>query len=977
MFQSVSSPSSVDSASTSSNLQSTNQSTNQNDNIDNDNDNDNIFTLSQYVSNSNTSPGHSNNSNNNTSNDSQSNIEHDHDHDNNDNDNDEIFTEAAVLHMIDLHNNEESTKTISNTTTTTTTSTKKTNKKKSITPTSSASSPSTSSSSTSSSSSTVKPINVVHYSPTNKPKRLGRPRNKINLKINEISSNNNLDNSIISKFRFDNKPLIGPGSRGGKNLIKREPRGIINKRNLRGIKSEDIDKNEDIKSEDIDQSDIKSDEENQDIDHEDNDIDHEVTEDNDIDHEDKDTKSIKPQKKDEKKKNKQQSSLLNFFTSTKNNKISQDEIDKINKDNNDNDNENKSKIKKSTSPKSKSTSSSKATPSSKSTSSKSKPTKSKINKSHTNLSKITSTSRTTVLNNRHKITRQLPGPVLPLYYDQYDDNLINDPENISLKNEKLALGFPIKQKSYINHIIYIISFLNTFKEIISIGDIGPQDIEIGLGFISDNEENLEGENNYVSPTMESLFLKLLTLILNRKNPIQATGQIKSISELKSMIKFLGLPKEWKITNDSIMKPEIIKINEDDLNYDLNLSSSSSSNVITTEFINYKSVPHNTVKNPFNDKTQNFENLGLRGIKTPMDKLIMIKCLIQWSLISSNLIKNFISNSMANQDIMGEKETYYASRSILKGFKQTQDLKRDIELKLSKRKNGGGTGGANDDLKYVDPTSNPLIHSMKLRFNELIIGDVGFNIGRFYLVRMSNELNGGLNSINEMKLNWLNKFKNQSTTINLPSKFKLYVYDIHSMLTDSLSDYGIEFDENGTEISKDDEKHENNYWYEIASNTIELVDFINHLRNRLGIDNDKTNSKSTSTSKSNTDNNQISKNSIIYKPLLNLFNYLSSIIDLLIKQEEDSKLLNSNSRGSRKRNNNINYSDFDNSKKIIKLSDDFIDDDDDFDDNTSNNVKKLKIVVDDDDDEAYIEFDEDDDDEILNQNDNDDDDDYSD
>ena len=88
------------------------------------------------------------------------------------------------------------------------------------------------------------------------------------------------------------------------------------------------------------------------------------------------------------------------------------------------------------------------------------------------------TSRTTVLNNKNKITRQLPGPLVGLYYDLYDENLVD--KYFDAKHEKIALGYPVTRAPYANDIVFIISFLSKFKAIIPTDNIGPQNFEYGL-----------------------------------------------------------------------------------------------------------------------------------------------------------------------------------------------------------------------------------------------------------------------------------------------------------------------------------------------------------------------------------------------------------------------------------------------------------------------------------------------------------------
>lgn len=681
---------------------------------------------------------------------------------------------------------------------------------------------------------TKKNIKVVQYTPDEKLRRLGRPRVTVSGPVaNEDSSSENLERATYSKFRFDELPVDGPGSRGG-TTPRREPKGKVTGTHKQRQQQQSISK--------FFQSDKPKTEKPE-----------------------RECKSLNTPENEETKKEPLSESEKPVSTP---------------------------KSKTPTSPKRKAKS---TPPPAKKTKTRAKP--------RSLSSKVTQTSRTTVINNRHKITRQLPGPLLPLHYDIYDDNTLEANENQASSNEKICLGFPVRKNSYAGDIVYVIAFLNKFRDILYIYNIGPQDIEEGLSLGQEDDNN-----SYVSPLMEVLYCNLLTLILNRKKPIQPTSLVNAISELKSMLPTLGLPKQWR--QDQIVVA--VKVSPKDFEEPVDPNNSQ---VLQSEI--YKnSTPPPSSRNPF--LSPDFEKNGLKGIKDPIDRLIMIRCFIQWSFLVSNTVKNYITQSTQAQEILGDKDTYYGPRSILKGFKNTDDVRKEAELRISKRKSSTTNP---EDTKYVDPTSDPLQHSMRLRLDELVVGDVGFHIGRFYLVRMADDTNGGLSSIDRMKYIWSNK---SSEIAILPSQFKLYVLDVHSMLTDSLADYGVEFDSKGNEVEQPVKGVE--HWYEVASTTNELEQFVIFLEQRLGMDGQEQNE------------NEISKTSMIYRPLLNLRNYLSSMLSLLYKQEE-ARLDSGKSRSSRRKD--INYSDVDASRRILSATNDEEEDMDPFVD----------------DDDAYEEFDE--------------------
>lgn len=684
------------------------------------------------------------------------------------------------------------------------------------------------------------PVKVVPYNPTEKTKRLGRPRKHINREMAppEDSASENLDKAVMSKFRLDFLPVEGPGSRGGKTGPRRDPKGrvtgnSVRKRKQQGTLSFPSAENK---------------------------------EDNDSKETDSSVESV-PQKEKKKapSKTKQKSQKISpvdgssetagsegLSPATKKRKTVPDVFSKLN-----------------------------LVPDSKKPPSTTKKESASIIQAKTRLSGPKSvklqTTRTTVINNRNKITRQLPGPLVGLYYDAYDGFLIDSKANKLAATEKVALGFPVLRVPWAQDIIYIISYLTKFHSVLEIEDVGPQDIENGLGlripasssderFVAREPSEVSEENDafQISPLMEKLFCRLLTLVLNRKKDVLPNGQVKAIAELKSLALFLGLPKEWR--DDS----NILSKRHTDLEVDVTPVDASKPEILLTELAEYH-LP-GAAENPFDDPE--FEASGLVGISKPIDRLIMLRALAQWSLTTSNAIKALITQSIQSQDISGDKETMYAARAVLKGFKNTEELKKETEQRIAKRtavRASNGTQAADLDmiLKYIDPTSDPLAHSMRLRLDEFVIGDIGFNVGRFFFTRMVDSSTGGFDSMDKMRTKWN---RTSSVILAVPSHFKLYVQDVRQMLADSFSEYGVEFDENGDEVENTSTPSPPTYWYEVASNVQEMTDLVEFLSARLGLN------------KSGTEN-VISKSSAIYKPTLHLYQYTSGILPLLAKQED--------------------------------------------------------------------------------------------
>ncbi|RCK54504.1 ISWI one complex protein 3 [Candida viswanathii] len=728
--------------------------------------------------------------------------------------------------------------------------------------------PSAASSTSTTNSSNVK---LVSYDPDAKPPRLGRPRRNLTNTLDppESSSSKNYNEAIMSKFRLDSQPVEGPGSRGGKGGRK-SPRGRITSTSIRKKTQSTLNfkpKNGDGVSLGL------SDKNGKDV--------HSVEG-------SKTPKSVSQSPDTTARSTPPKSPKLILKLSAK--KAERNVPVKI-------------------APAPSTSIKRTRTPVLASGNKRAKPAK--------------QASRTTVLNGKNKITRQLPGPLVALDYDLYDDSLVD--QYFDSKHEKIGLGYPVAKAPYASDIVFIISFLIKFKDVIPVDFIGPGTIEYGLSLpILDDtfdeapakytqrkprKDDEEYDPQFISPEMHSLFLKLLGLVLNRKK--QVTSHTKAIQELKTQSVSLGLPTEWKTLKPApeSVDDEVPQSPVDPTHPDILLDKLPQNHTWLITF------------NPF--YTTEFETKGLAGLENPIDRLVMLRTLVHWALANSDIIKKELTLNVQQQDIPGDKETYYAARSVLFGFKNAQDTKIAAEAKMAKRK-------SEEEVRYVDPTSDPKAHTLNLRLNEQIAGDIGFGIGRFYLCRMSDEFNGGLSSIKKMNSVW-----NGPAGLNgpLPSNFRLYIQDVHQMLVESLSVAGVEFDENGQEVKSpykatDEQEH----WYEVASNGAELREFTEFLAARLGI---------TEGAKS-----LIPMASVIHKPVLQLYEYLSGILPLIEKQEE----LLETRRSTRKRP--IDYSD----RRAAARYNDVVDAEDYVDENGNDdeNYVEMDGVEEDDDDEEYLD-----------------------
>lgn len=482
--------------------------------------------------------------------------------------------------------------------------------------------------------------------------------------------------------------------------------------------------------------------------------------------------------------------------------------------------------------------------------------------------------------------KALPSPLIPI--SSMEDFLVQHDKSRLKSTNKLALGYPIQKAPYANDIMYLVSFLSKFKEIIPIKNLGPKSFEEGLSLPALREQAetprfklketpfqnaSDYDVNYVSPEMEELLKRLLTLVLNRKKDVVSASS--AIQELKPQSSKLGLPKEWKLYSPAEREAYDAGEPVDPTHPD----------ILITEFPRESDFV--ITFNPF--YTNEFESKGLRGLSNPLDRLLILKTLAQWSLSTSDSIKNYINQNVQNQELPGDKDTYYASRALLYGFDNCRQAKTKADARLSKMKS------TEDDLKYVDPTSDPTAHSMNLRLVDHLVGDLGFYAGRFYLCRMADGENGGLSSVNKMSA----ILKGQDVGLGTvpPSDFKLYVQDTYLIFIGSAKADGVEFDEDGNEVENvsyrnfDDSEH----WYEVASTAEELKAFIDYLEVQLQ------------------DTEKYARTSDLYYSVLRLREYLSELYPLIEKQE----VLQTTSRQKRKRT--IDYSD---SRAAAKYNDTF-------------------------------------------------------
>lgn len=477
----------------------------------------------------------------------------------------------------------------------------------------------------------------------------------------------------------------------------------------------------------------------------------------------------------------------------------------------------------------------------------------------------------------NKLCRQLPGPVTGIHYDLYDDNFINKPlvtgEGLDAVTKQIAGGFTVTPAKYAADIVYILEFLNKFRDIIGIDGLSPQLFEKGLGLTSRPSRQLKFTALFVSPDMQLVFLKLLALVLNRKKEV--VSQALAIMELRPQSVTLGLAKEWKRTVVVKVDHEGKLVEVDDNGFTQPLALNDLVDESRADLAPLQSpnlYRHYIEYNPFDDPE--FEQEGL-AMLLPEDRLIMLRTLVHWAMAQLDQIRSIINSEYQTFEMLGDKDTLYAARIVLLGPQNCEEMKKEAEVKLNRRK-------AEEAEKYVDPTLNPLDHGLRLRLVEGFAGDGGAFIGRFYISGMLDPNTGGLASMDTMRKVWENpESSGPQTRRRRGVAFKLYVQDVHKMLNRAYTNDGLEFDANGNEVALTVvDLDEHTEWYEVALNLEELLLFVHYLSEVLGHDKGKNGSTGDADEKVTS----LPYTCGVYSLLSNLHRYLSHLLPVLQHNE---------------------------------------------------------------------------------------------
>ncbi|KAG7195675.1 uncharacterized protein KQ657_002056 [Scheffersomyces spartinae] len=420
----------------------------------------------------------------------------------------------------------------------------------------------------------------------------------------------------------------------------------------------------------------------------------------------------------------------------------------------------------------------------------------------------------------------------PLHYELYDDRLIESSTYATNESKlPLAFGFPLFPSPYAKDILYLQMFLTKFKDIIHVGYLGPQDFEDGLGLA-----NVKPQHVPESEPSINVCIRPPSEDLSEELAFNDTA-VKKMELLLFKLLSLILNRKKEVT--SLLR---------------------ASAELKSRFDSIAGLPFNPFLLP------QFDTLGLTAIPNQQDRLVFLRILAQWSLTSSELIRTYIADSYE-----GYGDSEYVSRYV-----QSFGL-------LSPHDSNYSSAHITKEI-YQDQSS--------LRILDFFAGDCGLHVGRFFLSRMADAKAGGLSSIRNME----SAIHRKGIDIGESSSFKLYVQDVHKMLTESLTSFGVEFDEHGNEIVDDKtvQTVNDNYWYEVASNTKELTVFLEFLSKQLRFPDHPI---------------PIRSSSKFYDSGTNLWSYLSAMLPLLLCHEE----LQGNNLNRRKRKD-VNYNELSSVRK---------------------------------------------------------------
>ncbi len=360
------------------------------------------------------------------------------------------------------------------------------------------------------------------------------------------------------------------------------------------------------------------------------------------------------------------------------------------------------------------------------------------------------------------------GPLIGFTIEQYYDTDIENDQDYSQLSKLVEHG---SLSEYTSDITTILLFINQFRSLFPNHlNIGPQDIEDGLGFTSlawqtmIQNSKIDGINSPrvyelrhpprpppASNLMEKLFCQLLALILNRKKPVEIKSFGRAVEELSQQALNFGLPNEWKVLIPSIIKTPEGEEQVLSLNEILYGNSSKSGNNLNIGNIQYGKLVSNAVLSQFS-----FPDLN------PPERLVLLRILVQWALSNSELVRAIINEKFMAQDQSLVKDTYYIEKTKL--IEETEG-ENEHKLKQTKFKKQNSNVIINIDSNQEEETQKEIDniheHPLSLRHLNYLIGDDGYRY-RFYLVtgveasvfklyarnerevvEMSNEVNGEL------------------------------------------------------------------------------------------------------------------------------------------------------------------------------------------------------------------------------------------
>ncbi|AET38064.1 WHIM1 domain-containing protein Ecym_2325 [Eremothecium cymbalariae DBVPG len=282
-----------------------------------------------------------------------------------------------------------------------------------------------------------------------------------------------------------------------------------------------------------------------------------------------------------------------------------------------------------------------------------------------------------------------------------------------LKNNTPAvsrLKYPhMKPAPFAKDLIMFMNFINKFNQFLptELWGISIQDLQVGLDlYPSNGTDDIQfsfyqdilppRELKHCQDLVNLFSLCLMKLTLNHNSTTNMSSLTngkpftKLIQELRPKAVEFGYPPEWRQQDppdELFMKPQSSLFDEDDSEP----VDDKNSEILTANIHHwYHRLPLSPEENPL--YTPEFEKFGILSLSPP-NRLIMLRCLVQWCLSYSDKIHGEIYRlSHFKKDPTFGIQTYHVPRHLAHGIAETKQhfkklctlMMRKLEIRSSKK-----------------------------------------------------------------------------------------------------------------------------------------------------------------------------------------------------------------------------------------------------------------------------------------------------